>query len=455
MRLGSRVLFAIFIGFVLANPLTVIQIQEAETMKKLSNQFSSSTSNEYEIVDTIRVTEESEFRTTGWSGNGSIENPYVLEGVHIIFNEYPNHHEAIFISNIDSHFVIRNCMFTGNGNGITFSHTSNGQIVSCLFNGSNLAIDLRDCSNVSVFNNTIINGMAGLSVFGENICISHNIIRVEGWGLGSGDCQNITISNNTVLHCDYGIQYEGEDVNIVDNIVAGCNNIGILIDGGLGIRSIYGNHIGFNGDFNAVDNSLGHEVKWDNGESQGNYWSDLGDNTTYTIPGTAGNIDGYPSQFTLEVLGPQITPEEYDEDLTIEGNGEPFTFRANVSDVSGVDTVLFYFTANDIVLSNWSVYEMESSNDPLYPDMYVITFESVMPAYVTFYFWANDSLGNYVRSKQAHIWFHARLRQPLWVTYVPYIVSGVVIVCLVYTVSYFRKRGISLHDEDRVSTELQ
>jgi hypothetical protein len=56
---------------------------------------------------------------------------------------------------------------------------------------------------------------------------------------------------------------------------------------------IYYNQLGWNTANNAQDDGSGH--MWDDGVSQGNAWSDYDEVGDYSIPGSAGSVDSYPS----------------------------------------------------------------------------------------------------------------------------------------------------------------
>ncbi|MCK4566405.1 MAG: hypothetical protein KAU48_03760, partial [Candidatus Thorarchaeota archaeon] len=61
---------------------------------------------------------------------------------------------------------------------------------------------------------------------------------------------------------------------------------------------LYLNRLGYNAEYNALDNGKRDSNIWDDGVSVGNWWSDYDGTGTYDIMGFAYSIDRYPLQWT-------------------------------------------------------------------------------------------------------------------------------------------------------------
>ncbi|MDF1538259.1 MAG: NosD domain-containing protein, partial [Candidatus Thorarchaeota archaeon] len=331
-------------------------------------------------------------------------------------------------SDVDCYCVIQNCNFSGinNGNGFRFSNLEHATIADCVFNNTNSAIYLYNCNNTKILNNTMISEDGIRGCVSANVVISNNCIRNSHYAIMSEVLHNVSIANNTILYSGYGIHHIGENGSITGNIIAASKRVGIMIDDRWGNSTIYGNQIGFCEEFNARDDSFGEENIWDDGESIGNSWSDLGDDTTYTIPGDAGSIDRYPSHFTIDVLGPSIDLEYYMlSEYSLKEPDNSFTFQTNVWDVSGVDTVLLYTKYSDVESEGWTVYEMSPIESySIYSHQCTIT--GLRTGSIIHYVWANDTLRN---------WFETTLRlvqvkTPYQMVYllIPSVVLGAIVI---------------------------
>jgi len=120
-----------------------------------------------------------------WSGNGTITNPYIIDGYNIT-----NTGNLIKINNSDVFFQIKNCIFNGRGKGIgiVFNNVSNGCI-----------------TNNSVFNNKI--GIQ-LDYFSKKNTISENLISNNSlYGIEIGQDSELNIiklndlSENNIHNC--------------------------------------------------------------------------------------------------------------------------------------------------------------------------------------------------------------------------------------------------------------
>ncbi len=441
MRLVSVCLTIVVLGILLSNPINSEVLTNASVTTRESLHFSREGLEEYDVIDPIIITSERTFGMTGWSGSGTIEDPYLLERVHIISNGEGPYYDAARISDVDCHFVIRDCIISSinQGSGFRFSNLVHATIINCLFDCTGLSMNMFNCNGTKILNNSI-NCRDGIVIeVGENVEISSNYVRGGQSGIRSEALHNVTISDNTVIYCDYGIHHLGANGTITDNIIAGCEDIGIWIEDRWGNNMIYGNQIGYCGEYNAKDGSLENNL-WDDNESIGNSWSDLGDNTTYSIPGEAGSIDRYPSEFTIDILGPVINLEAnlmYEHVLDAPDNS--FTFRASVSDISEVDTVLLYTKYRDDETAIWTVHEMEIV-EPTSTYPYQCTVSGFRTGNIDFYVWANDTLGNWDISSTRVVWLEIP-GQRLFILILPSIIFCVAVGSVVIMREIIKRRN--------------
>ena len=166
----------------------------------------------YTIHDPISISFNSEFTSENGvtSGNGTEENPYIIENWEINGGGANN---GIYISFTDSYFIIRNCYIhntkdlSGNLYGILLNSVDNGIIEDCLIKNNNYGIYMNSCSNFYIINNNFSSSDNGIqassssyTIFGDNIFkgISGNSLNIQ---LSYYN----TISNNYFMHNNGGV----------------------------------------------------------------------------------------------------------------------------------------------------------------------------------------------------------------------------------------------------------
>ncbi len=243
-------------------------------------------------AEAILIQSDSDFLTQGWPGNGSSDEPYLIESIGIF-----GYDPAITIRNTRAHFVIRECVISGSGteSGLEFDNVSHGCVEACRFENLSCALDadrsnytiVRGCSVLASWDGLVFSRCSGG-------LIDSNSVNGTGGGFGVGvfTVENMRMVNNTLETNSVGFYlYEMLNSSILGNTVYD-NDIGIDIVGVSQQNRLYGNTIGPNTDNNAVDNGVNN--MWDDGVSQGNVWSDYTGVLEYAIPGTAGSVDRYP-----------------------------------------------------------------------------------------------------------------------------------------------------------------
>jgi len=212
--------------------------------------------NQYEPHNPIRINNYSEFTpengVTG--GNGTAENPYIIEGWEIDGGEYTY---CIYIGNTTCHFEIRNCrLYNSSNDGLILFNVTNGTINNTLISENiRYGIYLENATNITINYSSITSSMKGIKFFkSTNNVLYHNqiysntqegillfssrhnnifnnIIRSNSWdGISLSSSTNNLLENNTVIDNAYdGIFINNSTHNTLKNNTVSENIVGILL----------------------------------------------------------------------------------------------------------------------------------------------------------------------------------------------------------------------------------
>ncbi|OPY31870.1 MAG: PEGA domain protein [Methanomassiliicoccales archaeon PtaU1.Bin124] len=297
-----------------------------------------SSSDAYTSSSPIRLNGEGELLyailENQWTGSGTPTNPVII--TQLVINA-PAGGSGIFLGNISSHVVIRDCYvyaskdtgtIFGPGSGIEVYNSSNVTIERCQILYNHIGVMLVSSNQVNVKNNFIItsstyaDGDASIySVMSDRCNITNNQMSSEvantlvlsgsdnnlisgntvfdssGYGIYLYDTSsNNRIFNNTILNCYYGISLIGgtENNTIIANGIQNSTSYGIISINTKN-NDFYANILAKN---NGANNtySVGHIQAYDLGTNRwdvggyGNCWRDL-----QTDPNDDGMVDGtYP-----------------------------------------------------------------------------------------------------------------------------------------------------------------
>jgi parallel beta-helix repeat protein len=234
--------------------------------------------------DPILIDGDADFAATalveGWSGDGSPEYPYIIDGLDIDLRG--GYGICISISNTLVSFIVSNCKLTG--------ATGNDGAGICLWNVNNALLN----------NNTCINNDYGIFLFSSyfNVVNNNNCSDNTRDGITLESSDYNTIADNTCeLNTGNGMVLRYSDFNTVANNTFSLNNFGagiFLIDGS-DFNDIQWNAL-VSYTANAIDNGFSNVFDH-------NYWSDysgtdsnedaLGD-VPYTF---IHNSDSHPLMF--------------------------------------------------------------------------------------------------------------------------------------------------------------
>ncbi len=147
------------------------------------------------LHESITIDSDSDFIAQGWPGNGSISNPYLIEGLAIMSDD-----DCVKISNTSSYFVIRNCSFSWmldhHGTGVYLRNVTHGTIELSTMSGLGVGIYDRHSTENVFRNNTIEDAWNGIAIEScNNNVVSNNTVT----GNRRADDIHISISRNCLV----------------------------------------------------------------------------------------------------------------------------------------------------------------------------------------------------------------------------------------------------------------
>jgi parallel beta-helix repeat protein len=179
----------------------------------------------------------------GWPGDGSHEDPFIIDGLDIDLGGGVGH--CIGISNTRVNFTISNCTLTGailywapesmdfgtdEGSGILLNNVTNGELVDNNCNNNTKGIYLYRSDFNTVANNTCSNNGAGIHLRGGySNTIANNTCSNNGAGIFLWGSDSNTIANNTCNNNEVGIRLWTSDSNTVANNTCSNNGAGIRL----------------------------------------------------------------------------------------------------------------------------------------------------------------------------------------------------------------------------------
>ena len=156
----------------------------------------------------------------GWPGDGSPEDPFIIDGLEIDLGGEYGH--CIRIDNTKVSFTIRNCNLTG----ASLVHTLGGWHAAGIF--------LISVTNGELVNNICSSNLNGVLLFGsDSNTVANNTCNINAHGIYLYKSYSNTVVNNTCNSNEYGIYLEKysceSNSNIVTNNTCNSNDIGIKI----------------------------------------------------------------------------------------------------------------------------------------------------------------------------------------------------------------------------------
>jgi parallel beta-helix repeat protein len=210
----------------------------------------------------------------GWPGNGTSEDPIIIEGLDIDTSGAPTY--GISISNTQVHFIIRNCNLTGASGspfyGINLDNVKNCALINntCTSNSYGIYFTVSDFN--TVMNNTCTGNNYGIFLdFSDFNTVANNTCTGNSAGIRISISYFNTVANNTCTGNSDGVYLDNSDSNTVVKNSCTSNNMGI--------------HLG-SSDFNTVVNNTC------NGNRDGIFIDNSNSNTVANNTCTSNNING-------------------------------------------------------------------------------------------------------------------------------------------------------------------
>lgn len=154
------------------------------------------------------------------SGNGTLENPYIIENVYIDGQYMSNtyiHYSNIFIRHSRVPFIIQDCSIHKNGvnerGSIFFYDVTNGivQDNELTLNGND--IHLFESHNFMIRNNYIE------CILDQETVGTGKAIWCDGYGNGNGSCNNVIQNNVIINHYDGIVAHFSLNLTITENFL--------------------------------------------------------------------------------------------------------------------------------------------------------------------------------------------------------------------------------------------
>ena len=165
-------------------------------------------------------------------GNGTKDNPYIIEGWYIEANAT----DGIRIESTTAYFVIRNCIICGNKEhaGISFFNVINGKIekcrISCTDQGIYIFPDISSPSaNIVITSSEIFDSNDGIYLSGANVSIKNCTIHHNHYGIFSPRASDAKIENCTVSHNEWGFSFGSFSYGTILNNLIHNNTNGIFL----------------------------------------------------------------------------------------------------------------------------------------------------------------------------------------------------------------------------------
>jgi parallel beta-helix repeat protein len=238
--------------------------------------------SQYDDSEPIIIQNEADFISYGFSGNGTLSSPYLIEGLNISTRG----ETCITIADVNVSFTIRNCFFRNDRASYPVLWLLNvfySTIEYCVTIGGSEGILGSLTRNLTILGNTICDGTHGLRFINSiNVTVEENSIYSNSRGVELVHSSHCLFSNNRI----YGNSLRGLNVD-----ESSTNN------------SILSNLIGWN-EITAI---YSHNAQDDGGNNtwSGNSWSDYVAPEPYNITGEAQSQDLLPTRL-IDVEAPII-----------------------------------------------------------------------------------------------------------------------------------------------------
>ncbi|MBD3158724.1 MAG: hypothetical protein GF309_08055 [Candidatus Lokiarchaeota archaeon] len=291
-----------------------------------------------------------------------IWNSENITGVDLVFG---NNDQAVSV-HYSENILVTNSTFENNNRGVKLASSISSNVSGSTFTGSlGYSIETSSSTQESLFkNNSFYGASIGILLAHDNMSVINNRFFDCDYSIRGFNSKNVTVRGNYVTGTTFSAMYLYNTVNytIIQNEVINNNQKGIELSGASSEDNrVYHNYIGWNTP-NAYD--TGTNNVWDDDVNVGNYWHDYSGSGTYSISGTAGAIDRYPSIIRPIVSAPANI--SYEEGMT----GNNITWGALSYDP---DQYTVLRNGTSVADSSWAGEDITVSTDGLSAGLYNFT----------------------------------------------------------------------------------
>lgn len=186
-----RLLVVISITIFLLGSITYCDFSHIQTREQVKL-----SSLELATDEPIAISSNSDFIARGCSGDGTKENPFILEGLNI-----KNSSTCISIIDTTAFFVIRHCVFPPSypivDPAIHFNNVTNGFVFDCDFDYHYYGVKIDDSSKCWVANSSFVDTINGVHLLRSSEClIEDNSANSNSDGYALYNSVNCTIRRN-------------------------------------------------------------------------------------------------------------------------------------------------------------------------------------------------------------------------------------------------------------------
>jgi len=236
-------------------PRDLIDYEKLDSSYKYSMDMDISLKGNYTPHDPIEIEGNDEFTSENGvtGGNGTSDDPYIIEGWEIITPS----HIAIHISFTTAYFIIRHCYLKANGYGVLLYHVSHGTIDDIVVPaGTPIGIYTEEwASDIVIKNSTFTNDICLRLRYANHVSVSNcsitssaslypgvhlynsNYVNLAKLSVKNGMAGILAVESHhtTIKDCDVFSNYYGIDIIASKYLVLRNNSI---------YNNIYGFHMG-------------------------------------------------------------------------------------------------------------------------------------------------------------------------------------------------------------------
>ncbi len=173
-----------------------------------------------------------------WPGDGSPENPYILDGFDIGIGSIEILAHCISIRNTRVSFTISNCNFTGAIThrglaGIYIWNVTNGELINNTCSSNDWGIYQGHSKGITITNNTCNNNVIGINIIRSyKNTVTRNTCNNNTWdGIGLSYSDSNTVANNTCFSNENGICVRVSNSATITSNTCFINDVGISLEG--------------------------------------------------------------------------------------------------------------------------------------------------------------------------------------------------------------------------------